>query len=132
KIGFVPGCLILLVLMTMSSFASAHHLPNILDDHAKHELKTSSALKKTAYKITINELTPWLEEGLPNKGCCPFYSLTSNFYHRNITNGISGTIYDAGGGIPGVLVKIKGTNIFTLTNEFGQFEINAKKGDILI
>jgi TonB-linked SusC/RagA family outer membrane protein len=144
EIGFVPGCLILLVLMTMSSFASAHHLPNSLKDHESFDLKTSALFNVTAHKKNNSELTPGLDEEHPHGGrisyptfpsklhCQPdegritFYLLPSTFYP------ITGTIYDAGGGIPGVVVKIKGTNIFTLTNEFGQFEINAKKGDILI
>jgi TonB-linked SusC/RagA family outer membrane protein len=144
EIGFVPGCLILLVLMAMSSFASAHHLPNSLKDHESFDLKTSALFNVTAHKKNISELTPGLDEEhphggrisyptfpsklhcQPNEGRISSPPLTSTFYP------ITGTIYDAGGGIPGVVVKIKGTNIFTITDEFGQFQINAKKGDILI
>jgi TonB-linked SusC/RagA family outer membrane protein len=142
EIGFVPGCLILLVLMTMSSFASAHYLPNSLKDHESFDLKTSSVNTVTANEKNISELTPGLNEEHPHGGRISYPTFPSNhhchpdegrisFYPQESQN-ITGTIYDAGGGIPGVVVKIKGTNIFTLTNEFGHFEINAKKGDILI
>jgi TonB-linked SusC/RagA family outer membrane protein len=144
EIGFVPGCLILLVLMTMSSFASAHHLPNSIKDQKSLDLTTSFELTIRAYDSRISELTPGLDEEHPHGGSISFPTfhsklhcqpnegrissppLTSTFYP------ITGTVYDAGGGIPRVVVKIKGTNIFTLTNEWGQFEIDAKKGDILI
>lgn len=119
EIGFVPGCLILLVLMTMSSFASAHHLPNSIKDHKSFDLTTSFELTIRAYDSRISEPTPGLDEEHPHGGRISFYPIT-------------GTIYDAGGGIPGVVIKIKGTNIFTITDEFGQFQIDAQKGDILI
>lgn len=142
EIGFVPGCLILLVLMTMSSFASAHHLPNSIKDHKSFDPTTSFELTIRAYDSRISELTPGLDKEHPHGGSISFLTSLSipkchpdegriSFYPQESQN-ITGTIYDAGGGIPGVVVKIKGTNIFTITDEFGQFQIDAQKGDILI
>lgn len=51
---------------------------------------------------------------------------------EQIQNPITGTVYDAGGVIPGVSVKIKGTNIATVTKEDGTYAISASVGDILV
>lgn len=46
---------------------------------------------------------------------------------------VTGTVTEAGSDqpLPGVTVRVEGTNIGTATNEQGEFEINAAQGDIL-
>ncbi|SHN40906.1 TonB-dependent receptor [Chitinophaga sp. CF418] len=45
---------------------------------------------------------------------------------------ITGKVSEAGGAVPGVSVRIKGTNQGTLTNEQGKFTLSANVGDTLI
>lgn len=45
---------------------------------------------------------------------------------------VKGTIVDAEGGLIGASVKVKGTQVGTLTDMDGNFTIDAKKGDVLV
>lgn len=45
---------------------------------------------------------------------------------------VTGTVSDAGGPMPGVVVSVKGKNISTITDDFGYFSIEANPGDILV
>lgn len=45
---------------------------------------------------------------------------------------VTGTVTDAGGPMPGVVVSVKGKNISTITDDFGYFSIEANPGDILV
>ena len=45
---------------------------------------------------------------------------------------IKGNVSDADGGLIGASVKIKGTNVGTMTDMDGNFTIDAKKGDVLV
>ncbi|MBA5630330.1 SusC/RagA family TonB-linked outer membrane protein [Moheibacter lacus] len=45
---------------------------------------------------------------------------------------ITGTVYDAGGPIPGVSVLVKGTNLATVTNEDGTYAISTTESDTLV
>lgn len=38
---------------------------------------------------------------------------------------VTGTVSDAGGPMPGVVVSVKGKNISTITDDFGYFSIEA-------
>ena len=49
-----------------------------------------------------------------------------------IKDTITGTVSDAGGAIPGVMVSIKGKNVSTVTDENGAYSIEAEAGDVLI
>ena len=50
----------------------------------------------------------------------------------NAQSQVSGVVKDeTGGGLPGVTVKVKGTNAITLTDANGAFRIGAAKTDIL-
>jgi TonB-linked SusC/RagA family outer membrane protein len=52
----------------------------------------------------------------------------TNFVQEPIT----GTVYDIGGPIPGVTVRVKGTALSTITNEVGEYTIKAPPGSTLV
>ena len=80
-----------------------------------------------------------------NKGCFAFILgllLWCSHMHANYLSpdikvsywqsAVSGTISDAAGTLPGVTVLVKGTSVSTITDEKGQYSINAELGDTLV
>ncbi|MBY8963162.1 SusC/RagA family TonB-linked outer membrane protein [Flavobacterium sp. D11R37] len=58
--------------------------------------------------------------------------LTFGSYAQQTQQQITGIVSDASGPLPNVTVNVKGTNIFTSTNEKGQFAITASSTDVLV
>ncbi|WP_159798924.1 SusC/RagA family TonB-linked outer membrane protein [Flavobacterium sp. MK4S-17] len=80
-----------------------------------------------------------------DKGCFAFIlglllwcsHMHANYLSHNITisywqSAVSGTVSDTAGTLPGVTVFVKGKSISTITDEKGQYSINAALGDTLV
>lgn len=85
--------------------------------------KTNQTACLAALALSLWVATPWTASAA---------GTTAVIRTQQQDDKVTGTVVDAEGGLIGATVKIKGTNVGTITDLDGNFTLEAKKGDVLV